>query len=175
MATAAPSGQPGVQGVGQPGGALPGQPGAGHYAEPVSGQPGVPPAGHYPGAYPSGPYAPPPGGMPSYPPPTPPRHPDETMGMVGFILALVGLVLSCCGCTLVLCPVGLILCIIAHTRRPTGLSLAGIIIGGVGTLGFIAYAIWAAYLGAHPGVSEQMMREMFNQMGIPMPHGFPGR
>lgn len=132
---------------------------------------GMPPSGH-PGVPPMGPYVPPAGG---YAPPPPPRHPDETMGIVGFILALVGLVLSCCGCTLVLCPVGLILCIVSHTRRPTGLSLAGIIIGSVGTLLFVGWAIWSAYYLTHPGAYEQILRELFDQMGMPLPPGFPGR
>jgi hypothetical protein len=97
------------------------------------------------------------------------------MGIVGFILALVGLVLSCCGCTLVLCPVGLILCIISHTRRPTGLALAGIIIGGVGTLAFVGWAAWSVYYAMHPEVYERILRQFFEQMGMPVPPMFPGR
>jgi uncharacterized protein YneF (UPF0154 family) len=67
--------------------------------------------------------------------------------------------------------VGLILSIIAHTRRPSGLSLAGIILGAVGTLAFVGWAVWSVYYISHPEIYEKMLRELFDQMGVPVPPG----
>ena len=102
---------------------------------------------------------------------------EDSLGMVGLIMTIAGVVLSCCsvGCSLILCPIGLVLCIIAHHRRPTGLSLAGLIIGGFGTLLFILVLAYYAYIAMHPELRDQMMKQFFDQMDMPMPPGFPRR
>lgn len=81
--------------------------------------------------------------------------------------------IACCGCLSMLCPIGLIMSIIAHNRRPTGLSLAGIIIGAIGSVVFLVSVGWSIYVTMHPEVYEEMMRRLFEQMDIPMPPGFP--
>lgn len=97
------------------------------------------------------------------------------MAIVGLILGIAGILLSCCGCGLILCPIGLVLSIVAHNRRPGGLSLAGIIIGSVGTLMFVAYMVYVVYMSAHPAMYEELIKRMFDQMGMPVPPNFPGR
>ena len=119
-------------------------------------------------------YMPPPAHEPQHEPPphtpAPPRH-DDTLAIVGLIMGVLGI--ACCGCLSMLCPVGLIMSIVAHNRRPTGLSLAGIIIGAFGSVLFVVSVAWSIYVTMNPEVYAEMMRRLFEQMGIPMPPGFP--
>ncbi|MEM0982999.1 MAG: type II secretion system protein GspG [Planctomycetota bacterium] len=64
-------------------------------------------------------------------------------GLAGFIVSLLGLL----GCGGLLCPVGLVLSIIGLKREPKGLAIAGVVIGAVGSLGFIATIITVALVG----------------------------
>ena len=71
--------------------------------------------------------------------------PRETngLGIAGFVCSLVGL-LATGG---LLCPVGLILSLIAIGRRPRGFAVAGLILGLVGSCGWIiAFFVFGAVL-----------------------------
>ena len=136
--------------------------------------PGAPPSGQQPPPQYQPPAAPPPG----YPQPEPPRitpptpHHDDSMAIVGLILSILGI--ACCTCLSILCPIGLILSVVAHNRRQTGVTLAGIIIGILGTLLFVGYAVLQIYLAMHPELQQEMLQRIFEQMGIPVPPGgFP--
>lgn len=58
--------------------------------------------------------------------------PSNGMGIAGFICSLVGLL----GCPL-LSPVGLIFSFIGIFREPRGLAIAGLVLGAVGSMGFL--------------------------------------
>jgi hypothetical protein len=149
--------QPAVPGLSP----VPGQPVASAYTQPPPApgyyQPPVAPAPGY--------YAPPPYGAP------PPPPPDDTLAIIGLVLGIVGIL--CCGCLSILCPVGLIMALIAYHRRPSGVGLAAVIVGIVGTVIFLAVTAWSLYLMAHPDVQRQMIEQTFRQMGMPVPPGFP--
>src|SRR5690606_10490150 len=63
-----------------------------------------------------------------------PRPPADSngMGVAGFLISLVGM---CSGG--VLSPIGLILSLIAVGREPRGFAIAGIVLGALGSCGFI--------------------------------------
>lgn len=106
--------------------------------------------------------------LPGYTPPPPP--PDDSLGLIGLVLGILGIV--CCGCLSVLAPVGLILCLIAHNRRPTGTTTAGIAVGIIGTLLFILSMVWMVYSAMHPELQNEMLR-MMEDSGFRFPPGFP--
>lgn len=135
--------------------------------------PAPPPTAPPPPPAAPGPYQPPPGPYSPPPYPTGPMPPgqDSSLGVIGLILAIIGLPFCCCP---LLGPAGLAMCIIAHHKRPTGTSLAGIIIGALATLMFVLYCIFSMYLGMHPAWQSEMMRQLM-QRGIPVPPNFPGR
>lgn len=63
-----------------------------------------------------------------------PAKPEtNALGIAGFVVSLVGLLLTG-GC---LSPVGLVLSIVAVFKAPRGFAIAGIILGVIGSLGFI--------------------------------------
>ncbi|NSW57058.1 MAG: DUF4190 domain-containing protein [Armatimonadetes bacterium] len=104
---------------------------------------------------------------------TPPEPPhDDTMGIVGLVFSIVGLL--SCGCLPILCPVGLILSIIAQNKRQTGVTIAGIVLGIIGTLVFILSLAWAVYMAMNPELQNQILRQFFDQMGVPIPPGLRG-
>jgi len=77
---------------------------------------------------------------------TPVRSADNTLGLIGFITSLVGF-FGTCG---MLSPVGAILSFIAIFNRPRGFAVAGLVIGLIGSFGFIFWglAIIVLVLGA---------------------------
>ena len=96
---------------------------------------------------------------------TPPQpHPDDTLGIVGLVLSIIGIIV-CCGCLSFLCPIGLILSIVSHNRRQTGITLAGIIVGAIGTLWFIGWVIYMIVVSANPDLYNEMMRRVMEEMG----------
>jgi len=138
-------------------------------ASPPQQQSPVPPTPPVPPPYPSQ-YA----GYHEPPRITPPEPPqDDTMGIVGLIFSIVGLL--SCGCLPILCPVGLILSIIAHNKRQTGVTMTGIVLGIIGTFVFILSLIWAVYMAMNPDLQNQILRQFFEQMGVPVPPGLPGQ
>ena len=62
----------------------------------------------------------------------PPPSPGNGMGTAGFIVSLVGYL--ACG---LLCPIGVVLSVMGLRREPKGLAIAGLIIGILGSIGFI--------------------------------------
>lgn len=120
-----------------------------------------------PGAFPpGGPYPPPPG-QPFTAPPA--DRSDETLATVGLVLSCVGI--ATCGCLAILCPIGLILSIIAHHRRQSGVTVAGLIVGALGTLYFIASTLIGFYWLGH----QMELIRAFERLGVPLPPGFPYR
>lgn len=97
-------------------------------------------------------------------PPEPPQ--DDTMGIVGLIFSIIGLL--SCGCLPILCTVGLILSIIAHNKRQTGVTMTGIVLGIIGTLVFILSLIWTVYVAMNPDLQNQILKQLFDQTGMPM-------
>ena len=55
--------------------------------------------------------------------------PSNGLGTAGFVVSLVGFVLSCG----LLCPIGLLLSLVALTKRPRGMAIAGVVIGFIGS------------------------------------------
>jgi hypothetical protein len=66
------------------------------------------------------------------PEPTPAPPPTNGLGIAGFVCSLVGL---CAGG--LLSPVGLILSLVALGREPRGFAIAGVILGALGSCGFL--------------------------------------
>lgn len=72
-------------------------------------------------------------------------HPDRragggegnTLGLVGFVLALVGLVGCCFQPAALLSLAGLVLSIMGLGKRPKGLAIAGVVLGIIGLSGFL--------------------------------------
>lgn len=75
-----------------------------------------------------------------YGPPTPAR--ENTMGIAGFVCSLVGLV--SCG---LICPIGAILSFVGCFKQPRGLAIAGLIIGIVGSLWLLIFALFIGMAG----------------------------
>lgn len=113
-------------------------------------------------------YQPPPG---SSGPGVPVAPHDDTLSIVGLVLSILGV--ACCGCLPILSPVGLILSIISHTRRQTGVTWSGIIIGIIGTILFIISTIFSIYLAMHPEMQREMLEKWTKEMGLPPIPGLP--
>ena len=134
-----------------------------------------PPATSSPGPEQVSPSQPPPSAPrpyyvpPATPGPVPPApRPDDSLGIVGLVLSIIGV--ASCGCLAILSPIGLILSVIAHTRRQTGVTLAGLIIGALGTLLFVVSTIFSLYYVTH---QAEVIEQVFRGMGIPLPPNFP--
>ncbi|MEK6701834.1 MAG: DUF4190 domain-containing protein [Planctomycetota bacterium] len=78
--------------------------------------------------------------------PLPTRHiprerppvPASRLATAGFVISLISLILACVG-GCVIAPIGLTLSIIATTKRPGGLSIAGIVMGALGSMYLLAF------------------------------------
>jgi len=76
--------------------------------------------------------------------------PRNGLGTAGFFVSLLGLVLTCG----VLCPIGLLMSVIAVFKRPRGMAIAGLVIGGIGTVwlaGLVGMGIFVANLAGRIG------------------------
>lgn len=65
------------------------------------------------------------------------------LGTAGFVVSLVGLVASCG----LLSPIGAVMSLVAMSRRPNGLAIAGFVIGLVGSLWVLVAIVGIAVLG----------------------------
>lgn len=85
------------------------------------------------------------------------------LGLAGFILSLVGLIATCG----LLCPIGLLLSVIGLFKQPRGFAIAGTIIGGLGTVALIAFAVALGY-GVIWGMNQaqNMQGQLHNQMAM---------
>jgi hypothetical protein len=66
-----------------------------------------------------------------------PQPVSNNLGIAGFVLSLVGL-FACGG---LLCPVGALLSFIAMFKQPRGFAVGGLIIGVIGSFGFIIFLL----------------------------------
>lgn len=101
-------------------------------------------------------------------PPQP--SPDGGYGAIGLTVSIIGL--TCCCLLSFFSPIGLIISIVAYNRKPSGVSLAGIIIGAIGTAIFLFQVVFQIYLMQNPDLQQQLMQQYFDQLGIPVPPGF---
>lgn len=91
--------------------------------------------------------------------------PSNGMGIAGFVCSLVGLL----GCPL-LSPIGLIFSFIGIFREPRGLAIAGLVLGAVGSMGFlVAIVIFGGLIALVVAVLAALGFERFDaivEMGI---------
>ncbi|MBT8486224.1 MAG: hypothetical protein HKO59_16120 [Phycisphaerales bacterium] len=66
-------------------------------------------------------------------------EPINGLGIAGFICSMVGLLVT----GGLLCPVGLIISLIACGRRPRGFAIAGVVVGFLGTCGWVLIFVFA--------------------------------
>jgi hypothetical protein len=88
------------------------------------------------------------------------QTPSNGLGTAGFIVSLVGLVT--CG---LLCPIGLLLSVFGLLKPPRGFAIAGTLIGGLGSIGFVLFGL--AFITALLGfgaAADQAIKDMDSQM-----------
>lgn len=86
------------------------------------------------------------------------------LGLAGFIVSLVGFI-ACGG---LICPIGLIMSLVALTKRPKGFAIAGVVIGALGSLGFVLvfFVFGIAALMALVGLGLAVAAASIGQNGI---------
>ncbi|MBY0307701.1 MAG: DUF4190 domain-containing protein, partial [Phycisphaerales bacterium] len=65
------------------------------------------------------------------------------LGVAGFIVSLAGWFVGG-----VLCPVGLVLSLFALGKRPRGFAVAGVVVGLLGTIGWVLVFVFVGVFGA---------------------------
>jgi molecular chaperone DnaK len=105
------------------------------------------------------------------PEPTPAPPPTNGLGIAGFVCSLVGL---CAGG--LLSPVGLILSLVALGREPRGFAIAGVILGALGSCGFLplialafiapAVLVGLGLAGLYPPIAANIDMAMSKIIGI---------
>lgn len=68
---------------------------------------------------------------------------SNPLGIAGFVVSLVGLVASCG----LLSPIGAVLSLVAMSKRPKGLAIAGFVLGLIGSLWIVALIVGVVVLG----------------------------
>lgn len=82
------------------------------------------------------------------------EHHSNGLGTAGFVTSLVGIVT--CG---FLCPIGLLMSLIALTKAPRGMAIAGTIVGGLGSLGALIIVLFFGSIVAAIGLGGAAMIE----------------